>query len=143
VLSGKLAFIGSSAGSNAAGQSLHVSICMPICAPPTLDALGVVPFLVSPHYHDAENKAALAAAGLYVGMEETREQRIAQYFEEREPGGHPLPVLGLREGGLLRVRGDTATLHGLRGARVFAPPLGAPKDFDVGDDVSVALGLKK
>lgn len=27
VLSGKLAFIGSSAGTNAAGQSIHVSIC--------------------------------------------------------------------------------------------------------------------
>ena len=74
VLSGELAFIGSSAGSNAAGQSLHVSICMPICAPPTLDALGVVPFLVSPHYHDAENKAALAAAGLYTARGDLSEE---------------------------------------------------------------------
>ncbi len=143
VLSGQLAFIGSSAGTNAAGQSLHVSICMPICAPPTFNALGVVPFLVSPHYHDAENKAKLAANGMYVGMEETREQRIAQYFEERDAGGHPLPVVGLREGGLLRVIGNTATLHGLRGARVFAPLEGAPTDFSVGDDISAAVGLRK
>jgi dipeptidase E len=143
VLSGQLAFIGSSAGTNAAGQSLHVSICMPICAPPTFNALGVVPFLVSPHYHDAENKAKLAANGMYVGMEETREQRIAQYFEERDAGGHPLPVVGLREGGLLRVIGNTATLHGLRGARVFAPLEGAPTDFGVGDDISAAVGLTR
>ena len=141
MLSGELAFLGSSAGTNAAGQSLHVSICMPICAPPTFDALGLVPFLVSPHYHDAENKAKLAANQMYVGMEETREQRIAQYFEERDPGGHPLPVVGLREGGLLRVVGNVATLHGARGARVWAPPEGAARDFAVGDDISAAVGL--
>ena len=41
-------------------------------SPPTFDALGVVPFLVSPHYHDGENKANMAASGMYVGMEETR-----------------------------------------------------------------------
>ena len=143
VLSGKLAFIGSSAGTNAAGQSIHVSICMPIVRPPTFDALGVVPFLISPHYHDPENKSALAAQKLYVGMEETREQRIAQYFEERDAGGHPLPVLGLREGGLLRVVGNTATLHGLRGGRIFAAPDGTPTNYDVGADISVPLGLKK
>jgi dipeptidase E len=142
VLSGKMAFIGSSAGTNAAGQSIHVSICMPIVRPPTFDALGVVPFLVSPHYHDPENKAALHKAGLYVGMEETREQRIAQYFEERDPGGHPLPVVGLREGGLLSVIGNTATLMGLRGARVFSPPEGAPQDFKPGQDISSVVGLK-
>ena len=143
VLSGKLAFIGSSAGTNAAGQSLHVSICMPICHPPTgLAGLGLLPFLISPHYHDPENKAALAKAGLYVGMEENRDQRIQQYFEERDAGGHPLPVLGLREGGLLRVDGNKATLHGLRGGKVFLPPLADTIEFAVGADVSAPLGLK-
>jgi len=141
VLSGELAFIGSSAGTNAAGQGLHVSICMPICAPPTFDALGLLPCLISPHYHGPENKAFLAAHGQYVGMEENRDQRIAQYFEERDAGGHPLPVLGLREGGLLRVLGNTATLHGLRGARVFSPPDGGTADYEVGADVSAAIGL--
>ena len=116
---------------------------MPICAPPSFDALGVVPFQVSPHFHDPENKAALKQHGLYVGMEETREQRIAQYFEERDPGGHPLPVVGLREGGLLQVIGNTATLHGLRGARIFQPLEGKPTDFGVGADISAAVGLKK
>jgi dipeptidase E len=144
VLSGELAFIGSSAGTNAAGQSLHVSICMPICTPPTgLTGLGLLPFLISPHYHDPENKAALAKAGLYVGMEENRDQRIQQYFEERDPGGHPLPVLGLREGGLLRVDGNTATLHGICGGKVFSPPVSSTAEFAVGADVSQALGLPK
>lgn len=114
---------------------------MPIVAPPTFDALGLVPCLVSPHFHDGENKAALKAAGLYVGMEETREQRISQYFEERDDGGHPLPVVGLREGGLLQVIGNKATLHGLRGARVFAPVEGYGTNFDVGADISAAMGL--
>lgn len=101
----------------------------------------MVPFLVSPHYHDPENKAKLAANSMYVGMEETREQRIAQYFEERDAGGHPLPVVGLREGGLLEVVGNRATLKGLRGARVFAPLAGTPTDYAVGQDISAAVGL--
>ena len=76
-----------------------------------------------------------------MGMEETREQRIAQYFEERDPGGHPLPVVGLREGGLMRVDGNRVTLHGLRGVRVFRPLEGTPADFQVGADISAAVGL--
>lgn len=137
--------------------------------PPTFDCLGLVPFNVSPHYHAPENKAKLAEMGLYVGMEETREQRIAQYFEERDAGGHPLPVLGLREGGLLEVVrtlcrnsrwatsrwfliapplrpcvqvGNKAVLKGLRGGRVYSPLEGTPSDFASGDDISRAVGLK-
>lgn len=50
-------------------------------------------------------------------------------------------MVGLREGGLLRVVGNAATLHGLRGARVFAPLEGAPTNYDVGADISAAIGL--
>ena len=50
-------------------------------------------------------------------------------------------MVGLREGGLLEVVGNRATLKGLRGARVFAPLEGTPTDYAVGQDISAAVGL--
>ena len=51
-------------------------------------------------------------------------------------------MLGLREGGLLRVDGNRATLHGLRGGKVFLPPNADTMEFEVGADVSQPLGLR-
>lgn len=47
-------------------------------------------------------------------MGETREQRIAEFHEENDP-----PVVGLREGAWLLVDGQTITLQGTTGARIF------------------------
>jgi dipeptidase E len=47
-------------------------------------------------------------------MGETREQRIVEFLEENDR-----VVLGLREGGWIRVEGDRAWLGGERGARIF------------------------
>eukprot|EP00898_Chlorokybus_atmophyticus_P003303 jgi/Chlat1/3974/Chrsp26S08871 len=118
VRAGELLYMGSSAGSTCAGQTINASICMPIVYPPTFDALGLVPFNISPHYADPEPKAKLAEAGFTVSMEENREQRIQQYTDE-EPGAHV--VVGLREGTLLEVNHGTVTLHGKRNCRVFRP----------------------
>ena len=46
----------------------------------------------------------------------TRETRIREYHEEND-----LVVVGLREGAMLRVEGDSVELRGRAGARVFRP----------------------
>jgi dipeptidase E len=47
-------------------------------------------------------------------MGETREERLVQFLEENDA-----PVVGLREGTMLRVDGGSATLLGATAARVF------------------------
>ncbi len=47
-------------------------------------------------------------------MGETREERLRQFHEENET-----PVVGLREGAMLRVEGGRVVLKGAAGARIF------------------------
>jgi dipeptidase E len=47
-------------------------------------------------------------------MGETREERLLQYLEENE-----IPVIGLREGAMIRIERGTTTLKGSTGARIF------------------------
>src|SRR5690606_27736855 len=99
-------YMGTSAGSNVATRSIHTTNDMPILWPSTLDALGLVPFNLNPHFVDADPSST--------HMGETRETRIREIHEE-----HDVPVLGRREGAMLRVVGDRATVLGERGARLF------------------------
>ena len=105
VLSG-MPYIGSSAGSNVAGLTIGSTNDMPIVEPPSFRALALVPFNLNPHYLDPEPGSK--------HMGETRAQRIAQFHEE-----NPQPVVGLREGSMLRVDGDRMDLLGVTGARIF------------------------
>lgn len=99
-------YLGTSAGSNVACPTIRTTNDMPIVEPPTFDALGLVGFQINPHYLDPD------LASTHKG--ETREQRLREYHEENE-----LPVVGLREGAMLRVEGGAVELRGTSGARVF------------------------
>src|SRR5713226_8929690 len=99
-------YIGSSAGSIVACPSLKTTKDMPVVQPPSFEALGLVDFQISPHYLDPDPSST--------HMGETQEQRIMQFLEENEAA-----VVGLREGGILRVEDRSVGLRGSAGARVF------------------------
>src|SRR4029453_19197704 len=79
---------------------------MPIVQPRSFDALGLVQFQISPHYLDPDPTSK--------HMGETQEERILQFLGENDT-----PVVGLREGAWLLVEGDSVTLKGSTGARIF------------------------
>lgn len=99
-------YIGSSAGSIVAGPTLKTTKDMPIVQPRSFDALELVPFQISPHYLDPDPTST--------HMGETQEERILQFLEENDA-----PVVGLREGSMLRVQNSAIRLTGPRGARIF------------------------
>lgn len=99
-------YAGASAGSNLACPTVRTTNDMPIVEPPSLDALGLVSFQINPHYLDPDPGST--------HMGETREARIREFHEENET-----PVVGLREGAMLRLEGDSIELRGLAGARIF------------------------
>lgn len=99
-------FIGSSAGSIVACPTLKTTKDMPVVQPRSFDALHLVSFQISPHYLDPD------PASTHMG--ETQEERIMQYLEE-----NVRPVVGLREGTLLRINRGSVWLRGSTTARVF------------------------
>ncbi len=99
-------YAGASAGSNLACPTIKTTNDMPIVQPRTFDALALVPFQINPHYLDP------IPGSMHMG--ETRETRIREFHEE-----NATPVVGLREGAILRVEGDMVLLEGQAGARIF------------------------
>ena len=99
-------YVGSSAGSNVAGPTIKTTKDMPIVQPPSFDALGLVPFQISPHFLDPDPNST--------HMGETQEERILQFLEENDT-----TVAGLREGAMVRVENGTTILKGSSGARIF------------------------
>jgi dipeptidase E len=99
-------YVGWSAGSNLACPTICTTNDMPVIDPHGLDALGLVPYQINPHYTNA----------LPVGVRgESRNQRLAE-FTRLAP---EVPVLGLPEGDWVRVHGDVHVLEGPRPAWWF------------------------
>jgi len=116
-------YIGASAGTNVAGPTIRTTNDMPIVEPTSLDALSLFPYQINPHYQDPDPSSK--------HMGETREERLLQYLEENER-----PVIGLREGSMLRVAHGTIRLVGSPAARIFErgkPPyeITAPATFNL------------
>jgi dipeptidase E len=128
VWAGQLRYWGSSAGSNLACPTIRTTNDMPIVEPTGLMALGLIPFQLNPHYVDADPTST--------HMGETREQRVQQFLEQND-----VPVLGLREGSLLRLRGQTLSLRGTVAARLFRRG-SAPTECAPGSDVSSLLATQ-
>jgi dipeptidase E len=79
---------------------------MPIIYPPSFQTLGLIPFNINAHYLDPDTQTK--------HMGETRETRIKEFHSF-----NTIPVLGLREGSWLEVKGETVILKGTLQARLL------------------------
>ena len=118
-------YIGWSAGANFACPTIRTTNDMPVVDPRGFKALDLVPFQINPHY----TERTLSGHG-----GESRDDRIAEFLAM-----NPLvPVLGIREGSLVKVEGAHGTLLLGPGARLFRHKRRA-RDFKAGADVSALL----
>ncbi len=99
-------YIGWSAGSNLACPTIRTTNDMPIIWPASYEALGLVPFQINPHYTELlppEHQG------------ESRDDRLKE-FMHLNPG---IPVLGLRDGGAIKLDAGRLTLLGDHSAKLF------------------------
>lgn len=115
-------YLGSSAGSNITGISMQTTNDMPIVYPPSFETLGAIPFNLNPHFLDADLQSK--------HMGETRETRIKEFHAFNRT-----PVLGLREGSWLDVKGEKIILKGDLTARLFLQNQ-IPKEINPETDLS-------
>lgn len=99
-------YLGTSAGSNICGLTMQTTNDMPIIYPPSFKTLGIVSFNINPHYLDPNPNSTHKG--------ETRETRIKEFHTF-----NTVPVIGLREGSWLKIKGDEIILKGSLSARVF------------------------
>lgn len=93
-------YIGSSAGSNIAGLTINTSNDMAIVHPPSLNALGFLPFNINPHYPLKESE-------LHSG--ESRAERIREFHALPQ---NRQPVLALYESSMLLLKDNQLNLLG-------------------------------
>lgn len=115
-------YLGTSAGTNICGLTMQTTNDMPIIYPPSFKTLGLVPFNLNPHYLDENLESK--------NMGESRETRINEFHEL-----NTFPVLGLREGSWLEVKGEKIRLKGSLSARLFRQNK-CPEELESESDLS-------
>lgn len=106
ILDKGIPYLGTSAGSNIVGPNVKTTNDMPIVHPKSLDALGLIPFNINPHYLDPDPDSTHKG--------ETRETRIKEFHCYNET-----TVIGLREGSWIAVTDNQLLLKGTLNARIF------------------------
>ncbi len=99
-------YLGTSAGTNITGVTMQTTNDMPIVLPPSYKTLGIVPFNFNVHY--LKTNLSPKHKG------ETRKTRI-QEFQCIDK----IPVLGIKEGSWLRIKGEDIYLRGGKKAYWF------------------------
>ena len=115
-------YLGTSAGSNICGLTIKTTNDMPIVYPPSFNAIGLVPFNINPHYLDPSSNSK--------HMGETRETRIKEFHKFNTQ-----PVVGIREGSWLEVKGNMILLKGTLDARIFEYDK-APYEIETGTQLN-------
>ncbi|OAB76155.1 dipeptidase PepE [Cochleicola gelatinilyticus] len=118
-------YLGTSAGSNICGITMQNTNDMPIVYPSSFKTTGVVPFNINAHYLDPDLSST--------HMGETRETRIKEFHTQQT-----IPVVGLREGSWIRVRGEEMLLKGAHTARIF---LQGKPPFEIASETDLASAL--
>lgn len=121
VVENGIPYLGTSAGSNICGVTMMNTNDMPIVYPPSFKTLNFIDFNINAHYLDPNPNST--------HMGETRETRIKEFHVFNS-----IPVLGLREGSWLNVKGTTITLEGDLSARLFRQNED-PKELSSGEEV--------
>lgn len=101
-------YLGTSAGSNICGQNIKTTNDMPIVYPPTFDALGIVPYVINPHFIDKQEGEKHQG--------ESRSTRIKEYLTQNNT-----PVIALPEGSWIRISSDKNEIGGQESALLFSP----------------------
>ena len=116
-------YIGTSAGTNITCPTIMTTNDMPIREVVNFRALNLFPYQINPHYLDPDPHSKHKG--------ETRETRIREYLAFNDK-----PVIGLREGGIIRVEGDDMKLKGERGVRIFKKNE-EPYEIEPGNDLKI------
>jgi dipeptidase E len=123
-VSAGMPYLGASAGANVSGLNILTTNDWNVVGLDAFDALGLVPFNINPHF--LEHDPAMAPGS------ETREDRIREFHTVWSQG-----VLGIEEGTLVRVEGDTARVLGVRRVKVFERSA-EPRWLAAGDALDLA-----